>query len=162
MRNPQLTSIVPCRRAPVPGAMEAAFAEFLRVDVASGDASLDTVEHYFNEVEYWVAWCSEQGFDPATVTTAHIKRYRQALIEAKYNPITIRWKLSIVRRFYEAARNAGLRLDNPAAGVCVTPPKISSTSPRRSCPNCCPRFPIPRLRPDGTSCAACAISSWSG
>ena len=117
MRNPQLTSIVPCRRAPVPGAMEAAFAEFLRVDVASGDASLDTIEHYLNEVEYWVAWCSEQGFDPATVTTAHIKHYRQALIEAKYNPITIRWKLSIVRRFYEAARDAGLRLDNPAAGV---------------------------------------------
>ncbi len=47
----------------------------------------------------------------------HIKRYRQALIEAHYNPITIRWKLSIVRRFYEAARNAGLRPDNPAAGV---------------------------------------------
>ena len=73
MRNPQLTSIVPYRRAPVPGAMEAAFAEFLRVDVASGDASLDTIEHYLNEVEYWVAWCAEQGFDPATITTAHIK-----------------------------------------------------------------------------------------
>ena len=54
---------------------------------------------------------------PATITTAHIKRYRQALIEANYNPVTIRWKLMIVRRFYDAARNAGLRLDNPAAGV---------------------------------------------
>ena len=53
----------------------------------------------------------------ATATVVHIKRYRSALIEAKYNPITIRWKLSIVRRFYEAARNAGLRPDNPAAGV---------------------------------------------
>ena len=117
MRNPQLTSIVPYRRAPVPGAMEAAFAEFLRVDVASGDASLDTIEHYLNEVEYWVAWCAEQGFDPATITTTHIKRYRQALIEANYNPVTTRWKLMVVRRFYEAARNAGLRLDNPVAGV---------------------------------------------
>jgi len=97
--------------------MEDAFAEFLRVDVASGDASLDTIEHYLNEVEYWVAWCAEQGFDPATITTAHIKRYRQALIEANYNPVTTRWKLMVVRRFYEAARNAGLRLDNPVAGV---------------------------------------------
>ncbi len=42
---------------------------------------------------------------------------RQALIEANYKPVTIRWKLMIVRRFYEAARNAGLRPDNPAAGV---------------------------------------------
>ena len=38
-------------------------------------------------------------------------------MEANYGPITIRWKLTIVRRFYEAARNAGLRTDNPAAGV---------------------------------------------
>ena len=65
---------------------------------------------------------SEQAFDPATVTVMHVKRYRQALIEANYAPITIRWKLSIVRRFYEAARNAGLRPDNPAAGV--KPPRV--------------------------------------
>ena len=38
-------------------------------------------------------------------------------MEANYNLITVRWKLSIVRRFYEAARNAGLRPDNPVAGV---------------------------------------------
>ncbi|MBS1875402.1 MAG: tyrosine-type recombinase/integrase [Acidobacteria bacterium] len=117
MRNSELTSIVPCRRAPLPAEMEAAFAEFLRVDVASGDASPDTTEHYLNEVEYWVAWCAEQGFDPAKITTAHIKRYRQALIEANYNPVTTGWKLMVVRRFYEAARSAGLRQDNPAAGV---------------------------------------------
>jgi len=46
-----------------------------------------------------------------------IKRFRQALVEANYNLITVRWKLSIVRRFYDAACNAGLRPDNPVAGV---------------------------------------------
>ena len=97
--------------------MDDAFADFLRVDVASGDAAADTIRNYRNEVALWVAWCVEQSFDPATVTVMHIKRYRSALIEAKYNPITIRWKLSIIRRFYEAARNAGLRHDNPAAGI---------------------------------------------
>jgi site-specific recombinase XerD len=56
------------------------------------------------EVAVWVAWCASQGFDPATVRAEHIKRYRQALLEANYKPITIRWKLTIVRRFYEAAR----------------------------------------------------------
>jgi site-specific recombinase XerD len=55
----------------------------------------------------WVAWRESQGFDAATVTPAHIKRYRQALLEAGYIPITIRWKLTIVRRFYEAASNTG-------------------------------------------------------
>jgi site-specific recombinase XerD len=97
--------------------MDAAFADFLRVDVASGDAAEDTIRNYRNEVELWVGWCIEQGFDAATVTPMHVKRYRSALIEHEYNSITIRWKLSIIRRFYEAARNAGLRPDNPAAGV---------------------------------------------
>ena len=100
-----------------PSELDAAFADFLRVDVANGDASPDTLRNYRNEVALWAAWCVEQGFDLATVTVTQIKRYRQALIEAHYNPITIRWKLTIVRRFYEAARNAGLRMDNPAAGV---------------------------------------------
>jgi site-specific recombinase XerD len=112
-----MTSLV-TYRPPLPASdLDAAFADFLRVDVASGDASEDTIRNYRNEVAIWVAWCVEQGLDAATATVMHIKRYRSALIEAKYNPITIRWKLSIVRRFYEAARNAGLRPDNPAAGV---------------------------------------------
>jgi len=75
------------------------------------------VRSYRSEIALWMAWCAEQSFDPATVTAMHIKRYRQALLERNYQPITIRWKLTIVRRFYEAARNAGLRTDNPAAGV---------------------------------------------
>ena len=95
----------------------AAFADFLCIDVANGDASPETVRSYRNEVAAWVAWCVTQHFDPATVTAVNIKRFRQALVEAGYKPVTIRWKLTIVRRFYEAARNAGLRIDNPAAGV---------------------------------------------
>ena len=70
--------------------MDAAFADFLRVDVASGDASEDTIRNYRSEVELWVAWCIEQGFDPATVTVTHVKRYRQALIESNYNPVTVK------------------------------------------------------------------------
>ena len=97
--------------------MDAAFGDFLRVDLANGDASEDTLRNYRSTVAQWAAWCHEKGIDPATVTVVDIKHYRQALIEAGYNPSTIRWKLVIVRRFYEAARNAGLRTDNPAAGV---------------------------------------------
>ena len=113
--------IVPVRReeqaAAVSSAFDAAFADFLRIDVANGDASPDTISSYRREVAMWVAWCITQTLDPATVTAMDIKRFRQALVEAGYKPITIRWKLTIVRRFYEAARNAGLRTDNPAAGV---------------------------------------------
>ena len=112
-----MTSLITCPLPRLTSEMDAAFADFLRVDVASGDASADTVRSYRCEVGLWVAWSIQQGFDAATATVTHIKRYRSALLEAGYQPITIRWKLTIVRRFYEAARNAGLRTDNPAAGV---------------------------------------------
>jgi site-specific recombinase XerD len=101
----------------VPLDFHAAFADFLCIDVANGDASPDTVRSYRSEVAMWVAWCASQNFDAATVTPTHIKRYRQALLDGAYKLITIHWKLTIVRRSYEAARNTGLRADNPAAGV---------------------------------------------
>jgi site-specific recombinase XerD len=102
---------------PTPKELHAAFAAFLRLDVASGDASAVTLRSYRAEVAAWVAWCQGHGIDAATATLAHVKLFRQELIERGYQPVTIRWKLTIVRRFYEAARNAGLRADNPAAGV---------------------------------------------
>jgi integrase/recombinase XerD len=71
--------------------MDAAFADFLRVDVANGDASPDTIRNYRNEVGLWSAWCIEQGVDPATATVTHIKQYRTALLENHYAPISIRW-----------------------------------------------------------------------
>ena len=111
------TSLIPCRPAPSRAEMNAAFADFLRVDVANGDASPDTIAGYRGVVEIWVNWCFGEGFDPATVTVMHVKRYRQTLIERNLSPVTVRWNLMVVRRFYEAARNAGLRPDNPAAGV---------------------------------------------
>ncbi len=108
---------IPIRPAPSRAEMDAAFAEFLRLDVANGDASPDTIAGYRGVVEAWVNWCFQETIDPATVTVHHIKRYRQMLIERNLSPVTVRWNLMVVRRFYEAARNAGLRIDNPAAGV---------------------------------------------
>jgi len=72
----------------------------------------------------------------------------------------------IVRRFYDAARNAGLRLDNPAAGV--KGPRVRHATEdfqylsRRSCPILLSAIPDPEAATGWTNCAACAISSWSG
>ena len=111
-------SALPATRPPrTPSALDAAYADFLRIDLANGDASHDTIRGYRSMVRRWVAWCREQGVDAATATVADVKRYRQALVEAGYRAGTIRFKLIVLGRFYEAARNAGLRTDNPAAGV---------------------------------------------
>src|SRR5215216_4633199 len=93
------------------------FADFLRIDVANGDAAPDTIRGYRTQVESWVSWCKSQGINPAQATTEDVKAYRQDLVSAKYKPASIAHRLVILRRFYQAAVNAGLRADNPAAGV---------------------------------------------
>jgi site-specific recombinase XerD len=113
--------LVPARRqgeaVAISSAFDAAFTDFLSVEVANGDASPETISSYRTGVAQWVGWCASQHLDLATATAADIKRFRQTLVDAGYKPVSVRLKLLIVRRFFDAARNAGLRTDNPAAGV---------------------------------------------
>jgi site-specific recombinase XerD len=95
----------------------AAFAEFLRLDVASGDASPDTLRTYRRQVAAWTAWCCEASVHPASATVADVKRYRRDLIDRGLASATIALRLAVLSRLYGAAKVAGLRADNPAAGV---------------------------------------------
>jgi hypothetical protein len=79
------------------------------------------VRNYRNEVALWAAWCASEGLNPATVTAVDIKHYRQALLEAGYKPINVRWKLTIVRR-----------IDNPAAGVKAPASLVAGDGPGES------------------------------
>ncbi|WP_067936530.1 tyrosine-type recombinase/integrase [Alicyclobacillus kakegawensis] len=94
-----------------------AFADFLRLDVANGDASMDTIRGYKTQVAQWVAWCEENGINPSTATSADVKAYRLHLVQNGYKASSIAYKLTIIRRFYAAAVDNGLRPDNPASGV---------------------------------------------
>jgi site-specific recombinase XerD len=94
-----------------------AFANFLRIDVANGDASPDTIRGYKAQVAAWVTWCRECEINPASATVSDVKDYRQDLVQNDYKPGTIAQKLTVIRRFYEAAVTAGLRADNPATGI---------------------------------------------
>ncbi len=94
-----------------------AFEWFLRIDVANGDATSDTIDAYRREVGIWVKWCDEQGYDPASVTRNEIERYREDMKSRGLAVATRAFKLSIVRRFYAAAVRHGLISTNPAEGV---------------------------------------------
>lgn len=94
-----------------------AFAEFMKIDIANGDARPDTVKTYKAHVAQWVSWCRENGIDPAGATAADVKAYRQALVEAGMRHATIALKLTVIRRFYQAAVERGLIPANPAEGV---------------------------------------------
>jgi site-specific recombinase XerD len=97
--------------------LEAASARFLRLDVANGDASVDTVRGYRSQLSAWVGWCGEHGLDTKTATGNHVKRYREDLVADGFRPTTITHKLNVLRRVYAAAVAAGLRADNPAMGI---------------------------------------------
>ncbi|MBD2016504.1 tyrosine-type recombinase/integrase [Microcoleus sp. FACHB-53] len=98
------------------------FAEFLNIDVGAGDAASDTLNTYRRQVQQFVDWCDRQKLHPAEVTKDDIKHYRRWMVEKKkFKPATISLKLSVVKRFYQAAVEQGLISINPAAGV--KPPK---------------------------------------
>lgn len=93
------------------------FAAFLRLNVADGDASPHTIRNYHVQAGRFVAWCGENGINPATATEDDMVAYRKYLVDTGYSRETIALKLAAVRRLYEAATWHGLRLDNPAAGL---------------------------------------------
>jgi integrase/recombinase XerD len=97
--------------------LDAAFARFLRLEVANGDATPDTIRSYRAQVGLWVEWCACNELDPATAGPDEVKRYRQHLVDTGLQPTTIANKLAILRRFYAAIQATGLRPDNPAVGI---------------------------------------------
>ena len=94
-----------------------AFATFLRLNVAQGDASPETIRSYHTHIGQYVAWCSDHGLDPAMANEEDLGEYRAHLVGEGYARGTIAVKLSVVRRLYQAATWRGLRPDNPAAGL---------------------------------------------
>jgi site-specific recombinase XerD len=119
LQTPLLTHQPPALPAPSQSsdALDAAFARFLRLDVANGDAARETIRSYRGQVGSWVAWCTDTRVDPTAATPDDVKTYRLHLVQAGYAPGTIANKLTVLRRFYQAAVAAGQRLDNPATGI---------------------------------------------
>jgi site-specific recombinase XerD len=117
--------------APVtPTTLERAFADFLRLDVAEGDASPETIRAYTGQLQAFLAWCEAERIHPALATFDDLKAYRKALVEAGYARSTIAAKLNAVRRFYTMAKAHGYRPDDPAAGL-KPPPDRTSPADRR-------------------------------
>jgi site-specific recombinase XerD len=93
-----------------------AMADFLRLNVADGDASPKTIASYLTEVRQFTRWCESVNINPARATENDLRSYRAYLIDS-YQRSTVATKLAAIRRFYDAAVWRGLRLDNPAKGL---------------------------------------------
>jgi len=101
-------------------------ADFLRINVAQGDASEATIKAYLTHISQFVEWCRSAGVDPATASETDVARYRHFLSsEAGHTRSTIGVKLTALRQFYQAAVWRGLRDDNPADGLRAPPDHTS-------------------------------------
>lgn len=45
--------------------LQNAFADFLRLDIASGDVAGDTIKTYLSQIKQYLAWCFNQDLNPA-------------------------------------------------------------------------------------------------
>ncbi len=94
------------------------FTNFLKFDVANGNASGDTIVTYWHQVKQYLEWCRSSAIDPRAATRETIKIYRWWLAEQRgYKPKTIAIKLTAVSRLYDAAVEYGLMSGNPAWGI---------------------------------------------
>lgn len=95
----------------------AAVEEWLRSQVANGDPREDTIKGYQQDIRIWMTWCQTNGVDPGRPTRLNVEAYRSELIAAGMAPATISRKLSVIRRFYQSAKDRGMIEVNPVAGV---------------------------------------------
>lgn len=93
------------------------FAEYMKLDVAQGGASPETIRTYWSQVNSYVAWCAEMGVHPAEATEGDVKAYRAELISQGKERTTVASQLTAIRRFYAMAQARGYRPDNPADGI---------------------------------------------
>lgn len=96
--------------------MAAALADYLRLNVAEGDASPKYIASIQTEIGQFLQWCKTAHVTPILASESDLKAYRANLIP-KHTRGTIATKLAALRRLYEAAVWRGLRPDNPAAGL---------------------------------------------
>lgn len=108
-------ALVPVREPTIEDVLEA-FRGWMRLDVADGNPSPETVRSYFSDVKQHLVWLAGLGVRPAEAGTEELKRYRAWLVE-RYAVSTVGRKLASVRRFYEMAHARGAMGHNPAVGL---------------------------------------------
>lgn len=92
------------------------FRQWMRLDVADGTASPETLRAYFADVRDHLTWLTDEGLTPAQAGDDDLKAYRSLLTE-RYAASTAGRKFTSVRRFYQMAMARGAIGHNPAHGI---------------------------------------------
>jgi Phage integrase, N-terminal SAM-like domain len=78
-----------------PPDIEEIFIEFLGLDVADGNASIDTIANYKSQVKLYLQWCIDTSTNSLMATKKDIQEYRAYLVKQNYKPATIALKINV-------------------------------------------------------------------
>ena len=92
------------------------FRQWMRLDVADGAASPETLRAYFGDVRDHLRWLFDEGLTPAEAGEDDLKAYRLHLTST-FAVSTAGRKFTSVRRFYGMAHARHVIAHNPAAGL---------------------------------------------
>jgi integrase/recombinase XerD len=114
--------IVPDNTRPLPAIapiadLDEAVRIWLTSEVANGDPRDDTVKGYQQDIGAWMTWCRVNHVNPGAPTRQNVEAHRTEMIAAGLMPATIGRRLTVIRRFYQSAKDRGMIALNPAAGV---------------------------------------------
>jgi site-specific recombinase XerD len=96
---------------------EQAFWSFFRAQVADDGSSPVLMPGYRAHLTAWAIWCRDKGISPLAATLLDVGAYRRSMAAEEVPASVMTHKLLVLRRFYHAVVNAGLRSDNPALGI---------------------------------------------
>jgi site-specific recombinase XerD len=92
------------------------FSEFVHMRLQENGSNYP-VPSFRAQVAGWLTWCLGQGINPETATTTDVRQYRVTLARDSRQRPTIAHKLLVLRWLYQEMVVAGLRRDNPTAGL---------------------------------------------
>jgi integrase/recombinase XerD len=115
--NPKIVSTATISTLPTIKAMSDCFERYLKLVIADGNASVDTIKTYRNRVAQFIHWCKERELYPALITKQNILEYRKQLIDKSKTSTTVRLSLISIKHFYTACLAEKLVKENPVVGV---------------------------------------------
>lgn len=93
------------------------YPEFLRMYIAKGNPSDDTIRSYCDRISTFFQWCRLHQRHPLSMGDFQMRAYRNDLTSKGYAADTIQAKLTAIKAFYHAALKLGLIKVNPCADI---------------------------------------------
>lgn len=94
------------------------YKNFLVRIIAHGHPSEDTKTMYFSQIDNFLRWSQKNNkVEPLQCQKHHITTYRDYLYNKNLKEATISFKLTAIRKFYQAAQQLALISSNPADDI---------------------------------------------